>query len=198
MSWLALIAGAIFEGFAGLLAITILYLIWTGKISLAKLISENNGDASLSRLQFLIFTFVISLTLFLVSVGGATPQFPSKIPPEIFALLGISASSYLVSKGIQFSSPAGIAKPALAISPTSASSATPGPVTLAASLVNAAPGSALPALTWSLDAPAHGTLAPQPPGNAIFTPAPDITMGTVVTIRVQTNGYDDGTSVYTY
>src|SRR5262249_49131478 len=60
------------------------------------------------RFQFMIFTFVIALSLFLVIVGKSPPQFPNIIPGGILALLGISGSSFLVSKGIQFSDPAGV------------------------------------------------------------------------------------------
>jgi hypothetical protein len=76
------------------------------KIDLTHLLSEAGGGASLSRFQFLIFTFVISLSLFLIVVS--TNNFPAKIPPEILTLLGISASTYAVSKGIQATSPGGL------------------------------------------------------------------------------------------
>jgi hypothetical protein len=55
----------------------------------------------MSRFQLLIFTLVIALSLFLVVVSKM--QFPDTIPPEILTLLGISASTYAVSKGIQVS-----------------------------------------------------------------------------------------------
>src|SRR5436309_12962607 len=86
------------------LEIAVIWLIAVGKIDLSRLISEPNGDASMSRFQLLIFTFVIALSLFLVIVAKSTPAFPPEIPGSILALLGISASSYVVSKGIQFSS----------------------------------------------------------------------------------------------
>src|SRR6266851_2034799 len=100
MEYLKLASGIVIVIFTGLLAGTILFWIWTGKITLYKLLSEPNGDASLSRLQFLIFTFVIALSFFLIVAGHAPPVFPS-IPPEVLTLLGISGSSYLVSKAIQ-------------------------------------------------------------------------------------------------
>ena len=88
--------------------VTIFFLIWTGKIDISRLISEPNGDASMSRFQFLVFTFVIGLSLLLVIVGkSGPPAFPHEIPGGILALLGISGGSYVVSKGIQFSSPEG-------------------------------------------------------------------------------------------
>jgi len=90
----------------GLLGFTVLWRIWDGTIDLTRLISESNGDASMSRFQFLVFTFVIAMSLFLVIVSAPDhPQFPQVIPATVLALLGISGSSYLVSKGIQFSNP---------------------------------------------------------------------------------------------
>lgn len=96
---LILAVGWVLVVFVGLLELLILWKIWVGDIDLNKLISEANGDASLSRFQFLIFTFVISMSLFLVIVSSG-PGFPEKIPAGIFALLGISGGSYVVSKGI--------------------------------------------------------------------------------------------------
>ena len=102
---LTLAIGWILTVFVGLLAALIIREILRGRIQLAFLISGPNGDASLSRFQFLIFTFVIALSLFLIIVshpGG--PGFPDKdIPVGILALLGISGGSYVVSKGIDAS-----------------------------------------------------------------------------------------------
>ena len=86
---------------------TIIYYMWSGKIDLRRLISEPSGDASMSRFQLLIFTLVIAFGLFLVMVSGDTPTFPDSIPSSVLTLLGISASSYVVSKGIQFGSEGG-------------------------------------------------------------------------------------------
>src|SRR5437016_10566221 len=91
-------------GFIALLGLAIIFFIYTGKIDLTRLISEPTGDASMSRFQLLIFTFVIAVSLFLVIASSAQPGFPD-IPGGVLTLLGISASSYLVSKGIQFSQP---------------------------------------------------------------------------------------------
>lgn len=74
--------------------------IASGKIDISKILEEKGAEgASMSRFQLLIFTFVIALSLFLIVVH--TGDFPAKIPPEILTLLGISASTYAVSKGIQ-------------------------------------------------------------------------------------------------
>lgn len=109
MSGLSLLAGWIICGFIGLFGLTVLIKIWTGAIDISRLISEVNGDASMSRFQFLVFTLVIALSLFLIIVGNSPLRFPD-IPSTVLSLLGISGSSYLVSKGIQFSDPAGIAE----------------------------------------------------------------------------------------
>jgi hypothetical protein len=103
--WLTITSGWIALGFLALLGISILYLIFTGRIDLSRLISEPNGDASMSRFQLLVFTFVIAASLFLIIASPWPPVFPQTIPSGILILLGISASSYLVSKGIQFSAP---------------------------------------------------------------------------------------------
>ncbi len=91
------VVGWVLVVFVGLLEILILWKIVKSNM-LEKLISEPNGDASLSRFQFLIFTFVISMSLFLVVV--AKEDFP-EIPAGILALLGISGGSYVISKSIQ-------------------------------------------------------------------------------------------------
>jgi hypothetical protein len=76
----------------------VLAAIASGKIDISALLSEIGGGASMSRFQLLIFTFVIALSLFLVVTYKR--DFP-KIPTEVLMLLGISATTYGVSKGIQ-------------------------------------------------------------------------------------------------
>ena len=100
MPTLVLVMGWTVSVLLGLLAALLLYYIWIGKIDLTYLISERDGQASLSRFQFLIFTFVIAMSFFLIVVGGDTPAFPD-VPTGVYALLGISGGSYVVSKGIQ-------------------------------------------------------------------------------------------------
>jgi len=91
------------------LGIAILWMVFTGTIDLSRLISEANGDASMARFQFLVFTFVISLSLFVVIVSPKDgPKLPETIPGGILTLLGISGSSYAVGKAIQFSDPASL------------------------------------------------------------------------------------------
>jgi hypothetical protein len=78
----------------------VLYNMAAGEIDLSKLVSESDGSASMSRFQLLIFTFVIALSIVMMAVSVTPPKFPA-IPNEVLILLGISASTYAVSKGIQ-------------------------------------------------------------------------------------------------
>ena len=101
--WLALIGGYIVAIAVGLFALIIVYKIYTGNINIEKMLCEKNGDASLSRFQFLIFTFVIAMSLLLLvikNISCGTVAFP-EVPAGVWALLGISGGSYAVSKGIQ-------------------------------------------------------------------------------------------------
>jgi hypothetical protein len=88
----------IIAGFIGLLGLTILYLIWCNKINLSQLISESDGTASMSRFQLLVFTFVISSGLFIITIQSG--DFP-EVKESILKLLGISSGSYLGAKVIQ-------------------------------------------------------------------------------------------------
>ena len=99
---MAQVCGFVLCLFIGLLGLTILYLIWTRKIDLSELLSEANGDASMSRFQLLIFTFVIAIALF--EIVESSMKFPD-IPQGVLVLLGISASTYAVGKGISYSQP---------------------------------------------------------------------------------------------
>jgi hypothetical protein len=116
LQFLEMLAGYIVCGLVGLFGLLALYRIYTNeKSGLEMLISEKDGSgASMSRFQLLIFTFVVSLSFFLIVVSHATQakespagqgtsntvQFP-EIPGGVLALLGISASSYTVSKALQ-------------------------------------------------------------------------------------------------
>jgi hypothetical protein len=94
-----------------LFAFSVLVYIANGRIDLSDLLSETGDSkgASMSRFQLLIFTLVIALSLFLVVASKMA--FPPSIPPEILTLLGISGTTYAVSKGIQMSSSQPPAKP---------------------------------------------------------------------------------------
>ena len=123
LRFLELLIGYVLCGLIALLGLVVVWKVWTDKIDLSLLISEKTGEASMSRFQLLIFTFVVALSFFLIvvanvkiaqadldlpkspgtSVTSTVPSPPSmpEIPGGVLSLLGISASSYLVSKGIQ-------------------------------------------------------------------------------------------------
>ena len=85
-----------------LYGVIVLYEMVTGSVDVAELIGESGGGASMSRFQLLIFTFVIALgIIFLLAKDGKFPD----LNANILALVGISASTYAVSKGIQASNP---------------------------------------------------------------------------------------------
>jgi hypothetical protein len=107
---MATICGYVVCGFIGLLAGTIIWFIWTNKIDLSHLLDEANGSASLSRFQLLIFTFVIAVSLFFVVEKSPSVTIPD-IPQGVLTLLGISASTYAVGKGISYSRDEGVTSP---------------------------------------------------------------------------------------
>lgn len=100
MTTIGLAIGWILTIFLGALGLIVLWKIVAGKIELQYLISDENGDASLSRFQFLVFTFVIAMSMFYLIASKTPPDYPV-IPNQILALLGISGGSYLVAKGVQ-------------------------------------------------------------------------------------------------
>ncbi|MBI3365149.1 MAG: hypothetical protein HY033_09605 [Ignavibacteriae bacterium] len=108
MEMLALVMGWIIAILVGLLGLVVVWNVVRGKIDLTDLVSEppkpdgTPGGASLSRFQFLIFTFVVGMSLFLIIVNTGAKEFP-KIDATILGLIGISGGSYIVSKGIQSS-----------------------------------------------------------------------------------------------
>lgn len=79
------------------LAGVILLKIFSDKIDISQLIAESDGKASLSRFQFLIFTFVIAGLYLLLCIESGTFI---EIPASVLGLMGISGGSYVVSKGI--------------------------------------------------------------------------------------------------
>jgi hypothetical protein len=95
---LALVAGWIIIVFIGVLGVLVLWNIYTNRIDLKFLLCEESGKASLSRFQFLVFTFVIAMSFALITLRtGSIPD----VPQGVWALLGISGGSYVISKGIQ-------------------------------------------------------------------------------------------------
>jgi len=84
--------------------VIILVLMATGAIDLTELLEDDTGGASMSRFQLLIFTFVIALSFFLLVAKGT--GFP-EVNAGVLTLLGISATTYGVSKSIASSAGAG-------------------------------------------------------------------------------------------
>jgi hypothetical protein len=86
----------------GLLALLVIWKIIRGDINLDLLISEKTGEASMSRFQLLVFSFIVGLSFFfIVMTSKSLPD----VPGGVLGLLGISASSYTVSKAIQANMP---------------------------------------------------------------------------------------------
>jgi hypothetical protein len=80
----------------------VLAAIASGKIDISQLLAEKDqSGASMSRFQLLIFTFVVALSFFLVLICDCK-RLPD-VPANVLALLGISAATYGVGKGIQAS-----------------------------------------------------------------------------------------------
>ena len=98
MDWLAFISALIVTLFIGAVAIMVLWAILTARIDLVQLISDDNGKASLSRFQFLIFTVVIAMSFLIVTLQKQS--FPA-VPPQVLWLFAISAASYVIARGIQ-------------------------------------------------------------------------------------------------
>ncbi len=73
----------------------VVFRIAQGKIDLSKLLSEQDGTASMSRFQLLIFTYVIAVGLLVITLK--TGKFP-ELSGELLGLLGISAGSYVGAK----------------------------------------------------------------------------------------------------
>lgn len=83
-------------------ALAVIIVVWIirGTIDLKFLIADEAGDASMSRLQLLIFTFVVAVGLIKVLV--ASGSFPD-IPNSILVLVGVSGSTYAIGKAVNSS-----------------------------------------------------------------------------------------------
>jgi len=86
-----------------LFGLAVVWQIYTRRLDLSYLLSEpvlttgedSKPKASLSRFQFLIFTFVIAGLYLVLSIEAGTLI---EVPSGALLLLGISGGSYLVSK----------------------------------------------------------------------------------------------------
>jgi hypothetical protein len=85
-------------------AAVVLWQVWAGTIKLDGLIAEldparpaDYGKASLSRFQFLLFTFVVAGLFLLLSIEtGAFIH----VPCDVLGLIGISSGTFVVSKAV--------------------------------------------------------------------------------------------------
>lgn len=81
-----------------LFGLLVLGMMWKGSIKLEGLLTDPDTDkASLSRFQFLVFTFVIAGLYLLLSIEAGTFV---DVPTNALALLGISGGSYILSKSV--------------------------------------------------------------------------------------------------
>jgi hypothetical protein len=99
-STLALWSFVLMSAILMLFALIVLIKIWKGTINLDGLLNEEGPGttkASLSRFQFLVFTFVIAGLYLLLSIEAGTFV---DIPVNVLALLGISGGSYVLSKSV--------------------------------------------------------------------------------------------------
>lgn len=101
---IALVGFVSFGTIVVLFAAVVLYKIAIGEIKMEGIISEprntlelNEGEpkASLSRFQFLVFTFVVAGLFLMLSIEAG--HFVN-IPNNVLVLIGLSGGSYLISK----------------------------------------------------------------------------------------------------
>jgi hypothetical protein len=92
----------LFAAFLAALQLIILWKMLNDKIPLRFLLAGEDGHASLSRFQFLLFTFVIVVGFLYLTVTGEA--FP-KIDEGVLILLGISSASYALGKGLDKQGP---------------------------------------------------------------------------------------------
>jgi hypothetical protein len=83
-------------------ALAVIVVVWIlrGTIDLKFLIADEAGDASMSRFQLLIFTFIVAIGLVRVlATSGTLPD----IPNSVLVLIGVSGSTYAVGKAVNSS-----------------------------------------------------------------------------------------------
>jgi p-aminobenzoyl-glutamate transporter AbgT len=98
---LSKILSALIAVILGLFAAVVLAKMICGPIDLSKLVSEDNGSASMSRFQFLIFTFVIAASYLVLAFKATDLTKLVDIPANVLGLIGISGGSYVASKVVQ-------------------------------------------------------------------------------------------------
>jgi hypothetical protein len=129
----------------GCIAGTVVWRMWTNQINLSQLLSDD-PSTSMSRFQFLVFTFIIGLSYLLLvitrisavetqlasvadlsKVADMLKELPG-VPGGVLGLIGISAGSYVGGKVIQKSADTAVETAKIANPPasTSAPSRAPG------------------------------------------------------------------------
>ncbi|MBZ5627988.1 MAG: hypothetical protein LAO06_03890 [Acidobacteriia bacterium] len=113
VQFLEVLVGYLICAIVALFGLLLVWKIATNQIDLKYLLSDDDGWASTSRFQLMIFTFVVALSFLMIVVsnvkirqygtGAASTGGLPDVPSGVLALLGISASSYLVSRGISAS-----------------------------------------------------------------------------------------------
>jgi hypothetical protein len=192
LSGISGIMGIALASFLIILGLALVWLITQGRIDLSRVISEPTGDASMSRLQLLIFTFTVAFSFFVIVAGSNPPKFP-EVPNGVLALLGISAGSYVVSKGIQFSNPQGVEDrpPDVKVTPASASYTKGGPKGPTAFHADVS-RTDTKTVTWTITPPLgtinSATGAYTPPDDAQFPAAAETRVQVVATSTVNAKG----------
>ncbi len=97
---LGIVIGSFLVVILGMLGVAVITRIATGEINLGNLIAEADGSASMSRFQFLIFTFVIAGSYILKQMATTGMTMPD-IPQSVLGLMGISAGTYAGAKIVQ-------------------------------------------------------------------------------------------------
>lgn len=102
---IALVGFIAFSAVVVSFAAAVLWQIITGKIDLYGIISEPDGaanvdgraKASLSRFQFLLFTFVIAGLFLMLSIEAGSFV---NIPDNVLVLIGLSGGGFIASKAV--------------------------------------------------------------------------------------------------
>jgi hypothetical protein len=87
----------VIASFLALLQALLLWMMVRGEIPLKDLLSDGEGQASLSRFQFMLFTFVIAVGILYLTIKCET--FP-ELDHGVLLLLGISGASYAIGKSL--------------------------------------------------------------------------------------------------
>jgi len=96
---LRLVASWVALAIVTLVGVAVLRDLYKHRIDLKDVIADKDGDASMGRFQLLVFTFVFAFSFLYVIAAPGAGAFPD-VPGSVLTLLGISGSSFLVSKTV--------------------------------------------------------------------------------------------------